>query len=96
LINHSYRSNATRLSNLLRDEMVPAKDAAVYWIEHVMRHGGAKHLQLSSRNLPFYQKHLLDVWLFLFAVVSFVTFLLYTSVRCILSFICKRRKVKTQ
>ncbi len=56
---------------MMRDEMLPGTEVAVYWVEYVIRHGGTKHLQLSSKNMPFYQKHLLDVALFfimLFAV----------------------------
>ena len=52
----------------MRDELVPSKELGAYWVEHVLSHKGAKHLQLAGRDLPFYQKHLLDVILFLAAL----------------------------
>lgn len=61
------------MSNLMRDEPIPATDLAVYWVEHVLRHGGAKHLRTLAREIPFYQLYLLDVWLF-FALVVIATF----------------------
>ena len=44
------------------------EDLTVYWLEHVLRHNGTPHLKLSSKNLPFYQSYLLDIWLFLAVV----------------------------
>ena len=92
----SYQGNATRLSRLMKDEMIPGKDRAVYWVEHVLRHGGAKHLQLSSKNMPFYQKYLLDVWLFLALIGVIIGYLFILFLR--FTFICmsKPSKQKTQ
>ena len=49
----------------MRDVPIPSKDMAAYWIEHVLRHGGTKHLDVGPKNMPFYQRHLIDVILFL-------------------------------
>jgi len=80
----SYKENASRVSRLVRDELVPGVELSVYWIEHVLRHKGAKHLQLASRNLPFYQNYLLDIWLFLFIVAIFVLVITYGLIRLLL------------
>ena len=79
----------------MHDELVPAKEAAAYWVEHVLRHGGAKHLQARAQNTPFIQHYLLDVWLFLFAVASLILFVLY---KLFLFFVRRMfaTKVKTQ
>ncbi|KAF5926818.1 hypothetical protein HPG69_001449 [Diceros bicornis minor] len=45
-------------------------DRAVFWIEFVMRHKGAKHLRPASHNLTWYQYHSLDVIGFLLACVA--------------------------
>ena len=76
--------------------MIPGKDRAVYWVEHVLRHGGAKHLQLSSKKMPFYQKYLLDVWLFLALIGVIIGYLFILFLR--FTFICmsKPSKQKTQ
>lgn len=63
------------MSHLMHDELMPSRKVAAYWVEHVLRHGGSKHLQ--SKGLPFYQIYLLDVWIFLFAssiIIMFATF----------------------
>ena len=71
-----------RISQLARDELRPAKDVAVYWIEHVLRHNGTKHLQLSSKKMTFYQRWLLDVCLFLCIIVFNVMLLIYSIFYC--------------
>jgi len=75
---YSFKGNATRVSRLIRDELVPSKETAAYWIEHVIRHNGTKHLQLSSKHMPFYQRYLLDVALFLI-IISAVFLCLTTA-----------------
>ena len=60
----------------MRDELMPGQKLAAYWIEHVLRHNGTKHLQLAAKNIPFYQRHLLDVILFLVAIVFLILLLI--------------------
>ena len=59
----------------MRDELLPSKEIAAYWVEHVLRHNGTNHLQYPSKDMPFYQLYLLDVWLFVIGVVAIVLFL---------------------
>lgn len=68
----------------MRDELVPPRDVAAYWVEHVLRHGGTKHLQPKVKDMPFYQVYLLDVLLFLFIVISIPPILVYKLVSRIL------------
>ena len=65
------------MSQLMQDEMMSGREVAVYWIEHVLRHGGTKHLQNRAKYLPFYQRHLLDVWLFLSVVLAISIYINY-------------------
>lgn len=94
----SYRENAIRMSQLMQDEIMPGREVAVYWIEHVLRHGGTKHLQNRAKHLPFYQRHLLDVWLLLTVILAISIFINYK----ILHWIMRKtkttyyRKIKTQ
>ena len=90
----SFRSNAARLSKLVRDEIMPATEEAVYWIEHVLRHSGAQHLEISSLNMPFYQRYLLDVTAFLISVCCASVFFTYKFMRYIRSLIAKPQKRK--
>ena len=77
----SYRGNATRLSRLMRDELMPSKELGTYWIEHVLRHNGAKHLQLAGKDLPFYQKYLIDVILFLVGLILILVVISFLLIR---------------
>lgn len=77
----------------MRDQLMPGKEVAVYWIEYVIRHGSTKHLQLSSKNMPFYQRHLLDVCLFLITIVLTILFLVFFIIRLIFRS-CLSRKAK--
>lgn len=79
----------------MQDEMIPAKEVAVYWIEHVLRHGGTKHLQSRAKDMPFYQLYLLDVWLFLGVIIFIMFYVFYKIVSFVIKMFSKR-KIKTQ
>ncbi|XP_036083776.1 UDP-glucuronosyltransferase 2A2 isoform X1 [Rousettus aegyptiacus] len=71
----SYKENVMRLSRIHHDQPVKPLDRAVFWIEFVMRHKGAKHLRSAAHNLTWFQYHSLDVIGFLLACVATVIFL---------------------
>ncbi|VTJ88316.1 Hypothetical predicted protein [Marmota monax] len=48
----SHKENAMRLLRIHRDQPVKPLDRAVFWIEFVMRHKGAKHLRLLLMTFP--------------------------------------------
>ena len=61
-------------------------DRAVFWIEFVMRHKGAKHLRPASHDLSWFQYHSLDVIGFLLACVATAVLVL---AKCVL-FCCQK------
>ncbi|XP_037684887.1 UDP-glucuronosyltransferase 2A2 isoform X3 [Choloepus didactylus] len=71
----SYKENAMRLSRIHHDQPVKPLDRAVFWIEFVMRHKGAKHLRPAAHDLTWFQYHSLDVIGFLLACVATAIFL---------------------
>ncbi|XP_062054755.1 UDP-glucuronosyltransferase 2B13-like [Lepus europaeus] len=71
----SYKENAVRLSRIHHDQPMKPLDRAVFWIEYVMRHKGAKHLRVAAHDLTWYQYHSLDVIGFLLACVTITTYL---------------------
>ncbi|XP_036621500.1 UDP-glucuronosyltransferase 2B17-like isoform X1 [Trichosurus vulpecula] len=75
----SYKENAMRLSRIHHDQPVKPLDRAVFWIEFVMRHKGAKHLRPAAHDLTWYQYHSLDVIGFLLACVATVVFIVVKS-----------------
>ncbi|KAJ8954678.1 hypothetical protein NQ318_011370 [Aromia moschata] len=68
LNNPKYTDEAKRRSKIINDRQVSPIDNAVYWVEYVVRHNGAKHLRVQYLDLAWYQYYLLDVFAFLLAV----------------------------
>nr|XP_034364765.1 UDP-glucuronosyltransferase 2A2 isoform X1 [Arvicanthis niloticus] len=66
----SYKENAVRLSRIHHDQPVKPLDRAVFWIEFVMRHKGAKHLRVAAHDLSWFQYHSLDVIGFLLTCMA--------------------------
>lgn len=66
LTNSTYKLNVRRVSQLFRDRPMSPLQTAVYWIEYVIRHNGAKHLQSGAVYLNFIQQNSLDVIAFIF------------------------------
>ncbi|KAM5337845.1 UDP-glucuronosyltransferase 2A1-like isoform 2-T3 [Glossophaga mutica] len=71
----SYKENAMRLSRIQHDQPIKPLDRAVFWIEFVMRHKGAKHLRPAAHNLTWFQYYSLDVIGFLLTCVAAAIFL---------------------
>ncbi|XP_078684849.1 UDP-glucuronosyltransferase 2C1-like isoform X1 [Branchiostoma floridae x Branchiostoma belcheri] len=98
LTDKSYRETAARLSRLHRDQPQSPMERAVWWIEHVIKHGGLSHLRARAVELPWYQYYLLDVAAFLLAVCSAVLVLLWCSCSLACRKICRKSggKLKSQ
>ncbi|XP_054584589.1 UDP-glucuronosyltransferase 2B31-like isoform X5 [Eptesicus fuscus] len=86
----SYKESALKLSRIHHDQPVKPLDRAVFWIEFVMRHKGAKHLRPAAHDLSWFQYHSLDVIGFLLACVATATFVI---TKCVL--FCCRKLFKT-
>ncbi|XP_063459866.1 UDP-glucuronosyltransferase 2B15 isoform X3 [Pan paniscus] len=71
-----YKENVMKLSRIHHDQPMKPLDRAVFWIEFVMRHKGAKHLRVAAHNLTWIQYHSLDVIAFLLACVATVIFII--------------------
>ncbi|XP_048220824.1 UDP-glucuronosyltransferase 2B17-like [Perognathus longimembris pacificus] len=82
--NPLYKKNAMWLSTIHHDQLMKPLDRAVFWIEFVMRHKGAKHLRPLAHNLTWYQYHSLDIIGFLLAGVATVMFLVIKC--CLLAY----------
>ncbi|XP_061001229.1 UDP-glucuronosyltransferase 2B4-like isoform X3 [Dama dama] len=74
--NPSYKENVMRLSAIQHDQPMKPLDRAVFWIEFVMRHKGAKHLRPAIHDLTWFQYHSLDVIGFLLACVATAMFVI--------------------
>ncbi|VTJ86041.1 Hypothetical predicted protein [Marmota monax] len=74
--NPLYKENAMKLSRIQHDQPVKPLDRAVFWIEFVMRHKGAKHLRVAAHDLSWFQYYSLDVIGFLLVCVATVMFII--------------------
>ncbi|XP_058832777.1 UDP-glycosyltransferase UGT5-like isoform X2 [Topomyia yanbarensis] len=82
-----YKQNAQVISQRYRDQPQAPLDLAVFWVEYVIRHNGAKHIRTASMDLSFVQYHNLDVLAILLGVPLLV---FHLSAR----FLCRKKSIK--
>lgn len=82
LTNSTYSNVIKNIANLYKDRPQTALETAVYWVEYVIRHNGAKHMQSPAVYLNFFQYHSLDV-------IGFILVFLYVVGKIIKFIICK-------
>ncbi|KAJ6641205.1 UDP-glycosyltransferase UGT5 [Pseudolycoriella hygida] len=82
------RRNVQRVSSLYRDRPMSAIDSAIFWIEYVIRHKGAKHLQYPGVDLNFIQQNSLDVLIFLLAGFYVAYKILVFTLKKLISLCC--------
>ena len=68
-----YKRSMQKLHDLVYDQPIPSLEKALFWIEHVIRHKGAKHLEFKGKHVPVHQTFCLDfVAIFLVILISTV------------------------
>ncbi|XP_046435199.1 UDP-glucosyltransferase 2-like [Neodiprion fabricii] len=75
--NASYKQKMMNLRSLLKDKPQDSLKSAVWWTEHVIRHGGAPYLHSTTAEEPWYQRQDMDIIAFLSA--AFVITLILTN-----------------
>ncbi|XP_078581715.1 UDP-glucuronosyltransferase 2C1-like [Branchiostoma floridae x Branchiostoma japonicum] len=84
-----YKEKAKFVSTYRQDQPQLPMERAIWWIEHVIKHGGLPHLKSRAVELPFYQYYLLDVIALIVAVIAFVLLVCWKC--CLFACgICKR------
>ncbi|XP_017771594.1 PREDICTED: UDP-glucuronosyltransferase 2A3-like [Nicrophorus vespilloides] len=89
--NPSYLKAAKFRSDIYRNQEMNPMDKAVFWVEHVIKHGGAKHMKSMATELKWYQYMLLDVFAFLGAILLIAFGLIYFTLKKIACCICKKQ-----
>ncbi|ELT93263.1 hypothetical protein CAPTEDRAFT_5577 [Capitella teleta] len=88
----TYKTNARVASSRLRDHPLSATDRVSFWVDYVIRHGGAPHLKSTAHMLTWYQYLSLDV---IFCVVCFfslaLTIVLIASYKMAVFFMNKKK-----
>ncbi|XP_055846199.1 UDP-glycosyltransferase UGT5-like [Episyrphus balteatus] len=92
LENPKFIKKVKSFSTLYRDRPMHAKDTAVFWLEYVLRHKGAYHMQSPNVHLNAFQYLSLDVIGFLVLVI----FLVYKSITIPTKFIYRKVFAKKQ
>jgi glucuronosyltransferase len=87
-----YKRNIKKLHDLVYDEPITSLEKAMFWIEYLVRHKGAKHLEFKAKNVPIHQKYCLD-FIVILLVVMYVSWKILSKLFVHLSF---RNKSKTE
>ena len=69
LRNPKYRENVKVFADLYRDRPMSARQTAVFWIEYVLRHRGAPHLQSQAVFMSNFEYWGLDIGLVLLVIL---------------------------
>lgn len=86
---YSYKENIRLRSKLMHDQPLKPIDSAVYWVEHVIRYKGAPHLRSAGLDLKWYEREMIDVFLFIIVVIATI----YICINKLWQAVCfKKRK----
>ncbi|XP_063052640.1 UDP-glucuronosyltransferase 2A1-like [Engraulis encrasicolus] len=91
----SYRENMQQLSRIHHDQPMKPLDRAIFWIEFVMRNGGAPHLRTQSFRMSWIVYHSVDVILTLMAALLLCLLIVFLIIKKCLSVLVKK-KVKSE
>ncbi|XP_017771347.1 PREDICTED: UDP-glucuronosyltransferase 2C1-like [Nicrophorus vespilloides] len=90
--NSVYRDRIRSASDIFKNQPMNPMEKAVFWVEHIVKHKGAKHMKI--KKMPWYQYMLLDVFAFILTILSVFFLFIYLVIKLISSLI--KRKVKIQ
>lgn len=94
LNNKKYYENAQEVAQVFRDNPIHPMDEAIFYIEYVMRHKGAKYLKSAGRELYWYQHLLLDVFCLWFAAISSLIVAFYVCLKLVRTAMGNNNKVR--
>jgi glucuronosyltransferase len=88
ITNSRYKRNLVEASRVFNDRPVSPSETALWWTEYVLRNKGSKPLKSLSSDQSWYERRLLDVWLFIFLcaqasliIAALISYQLYKLVR---------------
>ena len=80
----TYSENIKKRSQIFQSAHMTPKDRAVYWVEHVLKFGGA-HLHSSALDMPWYQLLMLDILAVVLVVLHIACYTVYKLIIFVLS-----------
>ncbi|XP_031631803.1 UDP-glucuronosyltransferase 1-10-like [Contarinia nasturtii] len=93
-LNKSYSNEAKYMSSIFNDNLVSGMTEAIWWIEHVAKFQGAKHLKSHAINMSLFSYLLLDQFcvFILWSVVAAI--LMYFLIKFVIKVISERKRQK--
>ncbi|CAH0598226.1 unnamed protein product [Chrysodeixis includens] len=92
--NKSYRENIIKLRDRMKDQPQQPLERAVWWIEYVMRHGGAKHLRSPAAFMSWREYLELDLVAVVLTVLISIFLLIVGILYKLYKFLVTDTKVK--
>lgn len=89
--NETYYKSIERISEIFKSNQNDPLDTAIYWIEYIIKHKGAPHLQSHAKNLPWYRYLLLDVFMVVFGGI----YIIFDVLKQIFAFLTKKQPKDT-
>lgn len=71
----------------MKDQPQDGLEKAIWWVEYVIRHKGAKHLRSTAVDLPWWQYLMLDVLGFILVTILAIIFSLYVLLKLLFKFV---------
>ena len=94
--NPKYKANVEKASAILRSERVPPIEEAAFWINHVLKFGGA-HLRSYAQDIPLWKYLGLDIIVFCLLIWHVFVFLIIITLKYCLSRCCmSKQKLKDE
>ncbi|XP_058974185.1 UDP-glycosyltransferase UGT5 [Musca domestica] len=78
------------MSERYRDQPMEPLTQAIYWVEHVARHKGAKYLHCAGLDLNFIEYHSIDAIFILYGGLLFVVGVVLWLLKCLLGCLLRR------
>ncbi|XP_063541983.1 UDP-glycosyltransferase UGT5-like isoform X2 [Cydia strobilella] len=91
--NKSYRENIIRLRTLMNDQPMSSLERAIWWTEHVLRHG-TKHLRAPAANMHWFEYYDVQLLVIVLCAVSTVILMGCIVLREIVKVVSSNIKVK--
>uniref|UniRef100_A0A6P7F017 UDP-glucuronosyltransferase n=1 Tax=Diabrotica virgifera virgifera TaxID=50390 RepID=A0A6P7F017_DIAVI len=94
--NPTYKEEVKKAKSILLDQPVKGVEKAVWWIEYVIRHKGAKHLRSPAADMSFFEYFMVDVILFLLICITLVLYSVYKLMTVLRSIFRSLKRIKQQ
>ena len=98
-----YTEKAKALSAAFSDQLQTPVERAVFWLEYVIRHRGARHMRSAARDLNYFQYYCVDVIAVLGSILIVISLVLIYGLRKCYRLVCgansnpdTKKKVKRQ